>query len=112
MSFVANLPLLPNFVTLLLLSVFLSATICTGLDLTVIHTNDLHSRFDEITVRGSTCRDKDRAAGKCYGGVARIKGISDEIRDREDNVIMLNAGDFFQVSCSYSQSINFLTQRM
>ena len=97
MSFIGNnLLLLPNCVIVV---VFFSV-ICTGLDLTVIHTNDLHSRFDEITVRGSTCRDKDRAAGKCYGGVARIKGISDEIRQREDNVIMLNAGDFFQVSSS------------
>ena len=68
-------------------------------ELTVLHTNDLHSRFDEITVRGSACRPKDRERGKCYGGVARIKKMADQIRDEEGgNVIMLNAGDFFQVN--------------
>ena len=84
---------LPSLLLLLLLHV----TLISSLKLTVLHTNDLHSRFDEITVRGSACRDKDRAAGKCFGGVARIKKMADEVREAEENVVMLNAGDFFQV---------------
>ena len=53
----------------------------SGYELTILHTNDLHSRFDEITARGSACREKDRAAGKCFGGVARIKRAVEEIRE-------------------------------
>ena len=66
----------------------------------VLHTNDLHSRFDEVTMRGSKCRDKDRRKNKCVGGVARIKHMVDQIKKQhnpDDNVVFLNAGDFFQV---------------
>ena len=55
--------------------------VASGYELTILHTNDLHSRFDEITARGSACREKDRAAGKCFGGVARIKRAVEEIRE-------------------------------
>ena len=69
----------------------------------VLHTNDLHSRFDEVTISGSKCKDKDRKSRTCYGGVARIKHMVDDIRKQHsnannDNVLFLNAGDFFQVS--------------
>ena len=69
----------------------------------VLHTNDLHSRFDEVTLpTGSKCRDKDRTRNKCVGGVARIKHLVDKIKHQHspnNNVLFLNAGDFFQV-CS------------
>ena len=72
----------------------------------VLHTNDLHSRFDEVTISGSKCKDKDRKSRTCYGGVARIKHMVDDIRkqhskDNNDNVLFLNAGDFFQVCESF-----------
>ena len=61
--------------------------------LTVLHTNDLHSRFDEVTSRGGDCEN----GHKCYGGVARIKYVVDQYKKKEDNLIFVNAGDFFQV---------------
>ncbi len=68
-------------------------------DLTVLHTNDLHSRFDEVTSRGSACKSSDRARGRCFGGVARVKGAADRAREEaEGAAILVNAGDFFQVS--------------
>ncbi|CAH1733426.1 unnamed protein product [Aphis gossypii] len=61
--------------------------------LTVLHTNDLHSHFDE------TCRDGGNgpcgAAGG-YGGFARLRGALDAERARAAAVIHLNAGDTFQ----------------
>ena len=57
------------------------AAVASCYELTILHTNDLHSRFDEITARGSACRDRDRAAGKCFGGVARIKQTVHDIRE-------------------------------
>ena len=70
------------------------------LKIRVLHTNDLHSRFDEVRISGSKCKDEDRKSQACYGGVARIKYMVDDIRRRQkpnDNVLFLNAGDFFQV---------------
>ena len=68
----------------------------------VLHTNDLHSRFDEVTLSGSKCKDRDRRKNVCVGGVARIKHEVDRIKNEhhpDDNVLFLNAGDFFQVCC-------------
>ena len=36
------------------------------------------------------------ANGKCFGGVARLKKAVEDITDRNENVIFLNAGDIFQ----------------
>ena len=58
----------------------------------VLHTNDLHSRFDQVTMRGSKCRDKDRRGNKCVGGVARIKHMVDKIKKQhkpDNNVVFL-----------------------
>jgi len=92
----------PRLPLVLLLSLAASAAVASCYELTILHTNDLHSRFDEITARGSACRDMDRAAGKCFGGVARIKQTVDEIRSGRNNVVFLNAGDFFQGTVWYS----------
>ena len=75
---------------LALLAVASMAAVASSYELTILHTNDLHSRFDEITARGSACRDRDRAAGKCFGGVARIKRTVDEIREGGTNRNFVN----------------------
>ncbi|KAF9313972.1 hypothetical protein BGZ91_006110 [Linnemannia elongata] len=45
------------------------------LNLTVIHTNDVHSRVDPANEFGVSCTDQDRASGHCYGGTARHKTV-------------------------------------
>ncbi|UYV67942.1 hypothetical protein LAZ67_5002557 [Cordylochernes scorpioides] len=49
----------------------LAAVLATAraLNLTVLHTNDVHSRFEEFNAFGGRCPPSDR--GRCYGGVAR-----------------------------------------
>ena len=64
--------------------------------LTVLHTNDLHSRFDQVSKKGGDCDSKP----PCYGGVARIKHLADTIRAQNPNTVFLNAGDFFRVRLS------------
>ena len=71
--------------------------LANAFQLTVLHTNDLHSRFDEVTSRGGDCE----YGHECYGGVARIKYVVDQYRKKEDGLIFLNAGDFFQVRMLY-----------
>lgn len=54
--------------------------------LTILHTNDVHSRLDPFT-DGSL---------KGKGGVAARAKLIQQIRGEEDNVLLLDAGDMFQ----------------
>jgi 5'-nucleotidase len=56
--------------------------------LTILHTNDVHSRIDPFPMDGS------RNAGK--GGVAARAALINKIRSEEKNVLLLDAGDIFQ----------------
>ncbi len=56
--------------------------------LTILHTNDVHSRLDPFPMDGS------RNAGK--GGVARRASLISQIRQQEANVLLFDAGDLFQ----------------
>ena len=56
--------------------------------LTILHTNDVHSRIDPFPMDGS------RNQG--LGGVARRSQLIREIRVQEPNVLLLDSGDIFQ----------------
>ncbi|HYK77032.1 MAG TPA: metallophosphatase [Daejeonella sp.] len=56
--------------------------------LTILHTNDVHSRIDPFPMDGS------RNQGK--GGVAGRAALLNKIRSEEKNVLLLDAGDIFQ----------------
>lgn len=56
--------------------------------LTILHTNDMHSRIDPFPQDGS------RNAGQ--GGVAGRAQIISRIRSAEENVLLFDAGDIFQ----------------
>lgn len=56
--------------------------------LTILHTNDVHSRIDPFPMDGSV------NAGK--GGIAARASIIQKIRAKEPNVLLLDAGDIFQ----------------
>jgi 5'-nucleotidase len=56
--------------------------------LTILHTNDTHSRLDPFPMDGG------RNQGQ--GGVAARANLIKEIRATEDNVLLLDAGDIFQ----------------
>lgn len=77
-------------------------------EITVVHTNDLHSRFDQIISRGSECTEADARAKKCYGGVARIKkAVEDVRREQDQDALFLNAGDFFQARLNERDLLEF-----
>ncbi|XP_025203214.1 protein 5NUC-like [Melanaphis sacchari] len=70
--------------------------------LLVLHTNDMHSRFDEIDgTGGAECASDGRP---CYGGFARIKAAVDRERRNADvdGALFLNAGDTFQGTAYYT----------
>ncbi len=56
--------------------------------LTILHTNDVHSRIDPFPMDGS------KNAG--LGGVARRASLISQIRKEEEHVLLLDAGDIFQ----------------
>lgn len=56
--------------------------------LTILHTNDWHSRIEPFPNDGS--RNSD------LGGASRRAGIIEDIRKSEKNVLLLDAGDIFQ----------------
>ncbi|WP_171170355.1 MULTISPECIES: bifunctional UDP-sugar hydrolase/5'-nucleotidase [unclassified Ruegeria] len=72
--------------------------------LTILHTNDIHSRIESINKYDSTCDAEGEAEGKCFGGVARLKTMVDARRDAlaDQNVLLLDAGDPFQGSLYYT----------
>ena len=72
--------------------------------LTILHTNDLHSRIEPISAFDSTCSAEDNEEGKCFGGYARLKTAVDEARAALDgsNVVLLDAGDQYQGSLMYT----------
>ncbi|MGJ1524175.1 metallophosphoesterase [Sphingobacterium spiritivorum] len=56
--------------------------------ITILHTNDVHSRIEPFPMDGS------RNQG--LGGVARRSTLIQKIRKEEKNVLLLDAGDMFQ----------------
>ncbi|KAL4105256.1 hypothetical protein QTP88_020513 [Uroleucon formosanum] len=100
---VISLQLLKVFHTVVAF-LLLQSTVATHFRLLVLHTNDMHSRFDQIDGTGAECV----VAGQpCYGGFARLKAAVDRERrsadaGTADGTLFLNAGDTFQGTAFYS----------
>ena len=73
-----------------------------GFDLTLLHTNDIHSRFEEMNQFGGLCSVDEANEGRCYGGVARRYTKIQEIRNTGRNILLLDGGDQFQGTLWYS----------
>lgn len=68
--------------------------------LTILHTNDVHSRVEPFPMDGS------RNEG--LGGVAKRATLIKKVRDEQKNVLLLDAGDIFQGTPYF----NFLAARL
>jgi 5'-nucleotidase len=66
----------------------LLAQVRKAVSITILHTNDVHSRLDPFPMDGG------RNAGR--GGVARRATLLKSIREQEKNVLLFDAGDIFQ----------------
>ncbi len=89
----------------LALTVLHTASAQADFKLTILHTNDVHSRVEPINQYDSGCAPQDDAEGKCFGGLARLKTAVDVRRNAliaaGRNVLLLDAGDQFQGSLFY-----------
>ncbi|KAL4216528.1 5'-nucleotidase [Mactra antiquata] len=86
----------------LLVIIYLSDRTINCLDLTILHTNDVHARFEQFNNYGSDCRQWNIDQNKCFGGVARRATKIKEIRSSHDNVLLLDAGDQFAGTMFFS----------
>jgi len=74
--------------------------------LTLLHTNDIHSRHEPVNRFGAACRAEDEASGACSGGSARLAAAI--LRERASaeasgrRVVLLDAGDQFMGSLFYT----------
>ena len=87
-----------EMLTILWLSVLiLPSASAVPQNITVLHTNDVHSRLMQFNYYGAPCEDVEAREGKCYGGVARRYTKVQELLDSygRENVIFLDAGDRF-----------------
>ena len=71
-------------------------------NLTILHTNDFHARFEPISRFDSGCSAEDNAEGKCFGGSARLVTAIEAARARSDNSILVDGGDQFQGTLFYT----------
>lgn len=70
--------------------------------LTILHTNDFHARFEPISKYDSGCSAEANAEGKCFGGSARLVTAVAEARARSNNSILVDGGDQFQGTLFYT----------
>lgn len=70
--------------------------------LTILHTNDFHARFEEISAFDSACSAEDASEAKCFGGTARLVTALADARARSDNSILVDGGDQFQGTLFYT----------
>ncbi|XP_071112386.1 snake venom 5'-nucleotidase-like [Haliotis cracherodii] len=75
-----------------LLGIFLPAVV-VGFNLTILHTNDIHARFEQTNKYSGQCQADDVTEGKCFGGTARLVTEVREQRSLHPNNILLSAGD-------------------
>ncbi len=70
--------------------------------LTILHTNDFHDRFEQISKYDGPCGEKDAAENSCFGGSARLVTALADARARSNNAILVDGGDQFQGTLFYT----------
>ncbi len=70
--------------------------------ITILHTNDFHSRFEPISKYDSGCSEEDNLEGKCFGGSARLVTAVEAAKARLDNYLLVDGGDQFQGTLFYT----------
>ena len=71
-------------------------------ELTILHTNDFHARFEPISKYDSGCSAEDNQAGECFGGTARLVSAIADARARSNNTVLFDGGDQFQGTLFYT----------
>lgn len=65
-------------------------------NVTILHTNDVHCRFLSFNAQTRNCEAKDFEKRRCWGGAARRQTLIKNLRQKFNNVLLLDAGDQYQ----------------
>ncbi|KAF2887392.1 hypothetical protein ILUMI_18782, partial [Ignelater luminosus] len=68
-------------------------------ELSIVHINDFHARYEEISNTSSACKSDSE---NCIGGFSRIYTAINQLVKERPNSIILNGGDNFQGTLWYS----------
>ena len=79
---------------LTILLIFLG-NICLGADVKILHTSDVHGRISPVEYKGIENR----------GGFSRRVTLVNQIRNQNQNVLLLDSGDYFQGSLYYRMDL-------
>jgi 5'-nucleotidase len=66
--------------------------------LNIVHVNDIHANFEEVNAATGRCHPGEEL---CFGGMARMYTKIHELA-AEENMLLLNAGDYYQGTIWYS----------
>lgn len=98
-KYVSGFPQRSNrFVRLVLLCIVCCSTLSqyvAALEVALLQTNDVHSRFEQTDKDGGDCTTEKATNNECYGGVARRMTKIKELRAENQNTILLDGGDQF-----------------
>ena len=64
-------------------------------ELTILHINDLHARFEQTSQSTKECTVELANRSACVGGEARRTSVIKDIRSTYPNTLLLDAGDRF-----------------
>merc|ERR1719481_1989597 len=72
--------------------------------LNIVHMNDIHAHFDEISLNAGRCKQEQLVKDECFGGTARMFTAINQFMDLSpSNTLLLNAGDYFQGTMWFSE---------
>ncbi|KAL5285647.1 hypothetical protein ACFFRR_007377 [Megaselia abdita] len=82
-----------------LIAIAITSVRCGEVEFTILHNNDLHARFDEISASLGACTDALKNSSSCFGGFARaahvIRDARKEAAANGKPVFYFFAGDIF-----------------
>lgn len=103
----ASTPLRIALATTALLTTTTACRAPEPVELTILHTNDVHARFLEINRFGGACRPEESEAGECFGGAARratqIAFERDAAAATGRTALLVDGGDQFQGTLFYGR---------
>ncbi|XP_047032522.1 apyrase-like [Helicoverpa zea] len=68
-------------------------------ELNIVHYNDFHAHFDEVSPQGTVCSAQSEP---CIGGYARLYTAVQQVLEAEPDSLLLNGGDTFQGTIWYN----------
>lgn len=101
-----------RFLLSLLCIVALGRPVLADFSLTILHTNDIHGRFEPISETNGICTAAENLDGACFGGSARLFTAIQEARQSAENAVLVDGGDQFQGSLLFRQYKGALAAEM